>query len=156
MASSGNIGFSVDLELVKAFHLFNKDRKEVYLTTKYSSDDKKLIVDEKGPLKKKTAKTLAEKNKHWEDLLAKLPDNEIRFIAIQVDYKDSKAKPQNDVLLLIWTPDGVNIMKKMEVDTHKPVVLRCFQGIKDCIVINSKEDWNLSKIVKDKLKGSLD
>lgn len=61
--ASGNIGFSVDLELVKAYHLFNRDKKELYLTCKYSSDEKKLILDQKGPLKKKTSKTYAEKSR---------------------------------------------------------------------------------------------
>jgi hypothetical protein len=50
-------GFTVDLDLVKANHVFNKDKKEAYLSMKYSADGKKLILDEKGPLKKKNDKS---------------------------------------------------------------------------------------------------
>ncbi len=90
---------------------------------KYSDDGKKLLIDEKGPAKKKTAKTLAEKSsliiinylseqffdfkliikdKHWDELAAKLPDNVIKYIAIQVDYKDSKGAVKNDILIISW------------------------------------------------------
>ena len=57
-------GFSVDIETVKAYHALNKDKKESYITMKYSEDGKKLVLDEKGPAKKKTAKNYAEKSKN--------------------------------------------------------------------------------------------
>lgn len=60
------------MDLVKAYHFFNRDKKEGYLISKYSSDGKKLILQEKGPLKKKTGKTFSEKSiiylfiyNHW-------------------------------------------------------------------------------------------
>jgi hypothetical protein len=101
----------------------NRDKKELYLSMKYSPDKKKLICDEKGPEKKKSAKTFADKSKqkslfnninqfihliiqlkdkHWEDLKAKLPDDQVRYIAIQVDYKDAKGTLQNDTLFIAW------------------------------------------------------
>jgi hypothetical protein len=61
-------GFSVDIETVKAYHAMNKDNKESYLSMKYSDDGKKLVVDEKGPAKKKTAKNYAEKSKRFSKL----------------------------------------------------------------------------------------
>jgi hypothetical protein len=48
--------------LVKAFHALNKDKKEAYIIMKYSDDGKKLLIDEKGPAKKKAAKNFAEKS----------------------------------------------------------------------------------------------
>jgi hypothetical protein len=62
-------GFSVDIETVKAYHSMNKDKKESYITFKYSDDGKKLILDEKGPAKKKTAKNYAEKSRKKNFLL---------------------------------------------------------------------------------------
>ena len=41
----------------------NKDKKDTYLSMKYSDDGKKIILDEKGPAKGKNLKTLAEKSK---------------------------------------------------------------------------------------------
>ncbi len=41
-------------------------------------------------------------DKHWEDLLAKLPDNQIRYITIQVDYKTKQGTSKNDILLIAW------------------------------------------------------
>ena len=62
-------GFSVDIDTVKAYHAMNKERKELYLSMKYSDDGKKIILDEKGPLKSKNAKTLAEKSRpDWKRL----------------------------------------------------------------------------------------
>ena len=80
----------------------NKDKKESYLTMKYSEDGKKLVLDEKGPAKKKTAKNYAEKNKHWDELLAKLPNDQIRYIAIQVEYKTKQGTNKNDILFIAW------------------------------------------------------
>ena len=50
------------MDLVKAYHVFNRDKKEAYLISKYSADGKKLVLQEKGPAKKKPAKTFAEKS----------------------------------------------------------------------------------------------
>jgi hypothetical protein len=47
---------------VKTYHALNKDKKEAYILCKYSDDGKKLILDEKGPAKKKNAKNYAEKS----------------------------------------------------------------------------------------------
>ena len=41
-------------------------------------------------------------DKHWEDVLAKLPDSDILYIPMQVDYKDAKHALQNDIILMIW------------------------------------------------------
>lgn len=83
-------------------------------------------------------------------------EDEIRFIPIQVEYKDSNGKNQNEIVLIFWNPDGVNIMKKMEAESHKSVIVKCLPGTRECVEINSKIDWNLEKIVKNKFKGSLD
>ena len=56
-------GFSVDIETVKAYHSMNKDKKESYITMKYSDDGKKLVLDEKGPAKKKTLRIMLKKVK---------------------------------------------------------------------------------------------
>ena len=61
-AASGIQGFSVDIEMVKAYHAMNKEKKELYLSMKYSDDGKKAVLDEKGPAKSKTAKTYADKS----------------------------------------------------------------------------------------------
>lgn len=42
--------------------MLNKDKKELYILLKYSDDGKKIVLAEKGPLKKKTAKNYAEKS----------------------------------------------------------------------------------------------
>ena len=62
-ATGGAQGFSVDMDTVRAFHAFNKDKKEAYLLMRFSDDGKKVIF-EKGPAKKKpTAKsTYAERS----------------------------------------------------------------------------------------------
>jgi hypothetical protein len=47
-------------------------------------------------------------------------------------------------------------MKKMEVDAHRATILKCFAAIRENMNISNRDDWNVSKIVKDKLKGNLD
>lgn len=61
--ATGSQGFAVDIETIRAYHLLNKDKKETYLLLKFSDDGKKVIVAEKGPAKKKAAKTYAEKSR---------------------------------------------------------------------------------------------
>ena len=50
------------MDLVKTYHLFNRDKKEAYLLSKHSADGKKLVLQEKGPAKKKVGKTFSEKS----------------------------------------------------------------------------------------------
>jgi len=64
LKATGGVGISVDIELVRVFHLLNKDKKELYVLLKYSDDGKKIVLAEKGPLKKKSAKNYAEKSIH--------------------------------------------------------------------------------------------
>ena len=44
----------------------------------------------------------------------------------------------------------------MEVDSHRSIILKCFAAIRESMNISNRDDWNVSKIVKDKLKGTLD
>lgn len=66
--------------MVRLFHTFNKERKELYVILKYSNDGKKIILDEKGPIKKKNLKTYVEKSKYFEFFLKKIGDQIPKFI----------------------------------------------------------------------------
>ncbi len=86
----------------------------------------------------------------------KLPDDQIRYILAQVDYKDAKGANQNDIVFVAWIPDGTEIMRKMESEKHRLYILKCLPGIRENVVVNNRTEWDLSKFVKDKLKGKLD
>jgi hypothetical protein len=47
-------------------------------------------------------------------------------------------------------------MKKMESEGHKAVILKCMAGVREFINVSNQADLNVTQIVKDKLKGSLD
>ena len=85
-----------------------------------------------------------------------MPDTDIKFIAVQVDFKDAKGAAKNEILISEWTPENCNIMQKMEIGSHKPVIMKCFSGIRDYVNVGSKAEMNVASIVKEKLKGSLD
>ena len=53
-------------------------------------------------------------------------------------------------------PDDVEILKRMQVDQHKDIVLKCFAGVRDTLILKSKEEFDVTKIVADRLKGSLE
>jgi hypothetical protein len=50
----------------------------------------------------------------------------------------------------------VEILKRMHVEQHRDIILKCFAGIRDTLIVKSKEEMNVTNIVKDRLKGSLD
>ena len=62
----------------------------------------------------------------------------------------------NEIIYILRVPDGVDIMKKMEVDKHKVSIMKCLPGIRENVVINSKADWDVAKIVANKLKGKIE
>ena len=47
-------------------------------------------------------------------------------------------------------------MSKMQAETHTPVILKCLAGIRDTVTAYNTTQLDISQIVKDKLKGSLD
>ena len=47
-------------------------------------------------------------------------------------------------------------MKKMEVDKHKVSIMKCLPGLRENVVVNSKADWDVAKIVASKLKGKVE
>jgi hypothetical protein len=47
-------------------------------------------------------------------------------------------------------------MRRMEVEKHKPSIIKSLLGVRESIVLTKKSDFNLNQFVKDKLKGSLD
>lgn len=50
-------------------------------------------------------------------------------------------------------PDDVEILKRMEVDQHKDIVLKCFAGIRETLIVKSKDEFSAFNVVKDRLKG---
>ena len=86
----------------------------------------------------------------------KLPADDVRYIVIQVDYKDAKGAAQNQIVFCSWVPDGANIMRQMAVDKEKVAILKCLNGIGPEFKANSKDTFKPVNVVKDKLKGSLD
>lgn len=96
------------------------------------------------------------KDKHWDELGEKLPVDEVRYIAIQIDFKDAKGAAQNQIVFCSWVPDSVNIMRQMDVEKEKAAILKCLNGIGAEFKATSKDNFKPANIVKEKLKGTLD
>ena len=82
--------------------------------------------------------------------------DDVRYIIIQVDYKDAKGAAQNELVLCSWVPEGVNIMRQMDVDKEKAAILKCLNGLRAEFKATTKDNFKPANVVKDKLKGSLD
>lgn len=77
-------------------------------------------------------------------------------LPIDLDFKNQIITYLSFVIFVNRAPDDVEILKRMQVDQHKDIVLKCFAGVRETLILKSKDEFDVTKIVVDRLKGSLE
>jgi len=87
----------------------------------------------KGLSKEEAEKILEKTQKHIHDqLIAKLPENECRWVAYDFHYLSEEKQPRSKILLISWSPDTATTKDKMAYASSK-------DAIKRALSINSHE-----------------
>ncbi|KAH7819563.1 cofilin/ADF [Monocercomonoides exilis] len=110
------IGVVIPSETVAKFQHFQFGRTLIYLVLKIE-DEKNVVEDFEG-----------EKGKSISDLKSQLPDSEPRYILIHHGFIVD-GTPRGKTFLLLYTPTGTSIRKKMIYASAKGEVKSALNGI---------------------------
>jgi cofilin len=85
----------------------------------YKIVDKKIIkIDYAGP-----------RDATYDDLLEKLPENEPRYVLIDLDFKSKDGRPTSKLVFISWNPDTGSIRSKMLYSASKESIKNALPGV---------------------------
>lgn len=145
-------GVKLDDTVVHKFNEFKLKKTISYLIFGFSDDISKIVILHEGPAKINEKASAAEKNVFWAEMISKLPENDVRYVAIDVFY-DINDGPRNDIYFIAWAPDTATIKRKMLCASSKDALKNALQGIRVNMQATCKSDLDLESILSDKIKS---
>ncbi|XP_062911217.1 cofilin-2-like [Mobula hypostoma] len=112
-----------------------------------SKDEKCLVVDEDYVTQQQTYRD------GYQQLLSHLKPDTCCILIFDLCYDTKDYLSKDDLVLILWCPDGASTKKKMQFSTGKTAVKDKLKGFKLDLEVNSLDEIELS-ILADKLGGS--
>lgn len=85
----------------------------------YEIKDKKTITIEKQGAREKT----------YDDLVEELPENDCRYVLIDIDFESSDGRPTSKIVFITWNPDTAKIRSKMLYSGSKEALKSALTGV---------------------------
>jgi cofilin len=145
-------GVKVDNTVIQKFHEFKIKKQTGYLVLGFSDDISKIVVLNEGVNKASQNAPAAEKNQKWAEMLDALPENDVRYVVIDIFY-DTNDGAREEILFIAWAPDTATIKRKMLCASSKDALRHSLQGIRNHIQATCKADLDLAAIIKEKTKS---
>lgn len=150
--SGATSGVKLDNTVVDKFNEFKLKKTISYLIFGFSDDISKIVVLHEGPPKVNEKAPTAEKNQYWAEMISKLPENDVRYVAIDVFY-DINDGPRNDIYFIAWAPDTATIKRKMLCASSKDALKNALHGIRVNMQATCKSDLDFESILSEKMKS---
>lgn len=146
-------GVKVDNTVLEKFHEFKIKKSTPYLILGFSADISKIVVlsEGSGKLAPQNA-SAAVKNQKWTEMLNELPENDVRYVVIDMFYDTSEGS-RAEIFFIAWAPDSATTKRKMLCASSKDALKNALQGIRNNIQATSKADLDLDAIISDKMKS---
>eukprot|EP00986_Skeletonema_menzelii_P016433 scaffold14557_cov133-Skeletonema_menzelii.AAC.5 len=113
-------GVQVGDEVVKSFSAFKLQQEPYNLRYFiYEIKDKKTITIEKQGAREKT----------YDDLVEELPENDCRYVLIDIDFESSDGRPTSKIVFITWNPDTAKIRSKMLYSGSKEALKSALTGV---------------------------
>ena len=151
MAGSAS-GVKVDNTVIEKFHQFKIKKNTGYLILGFSDDISKIVVLNEGVNKVPQNAPASEKNQKWAEMLNELPDNDVRYVVIDIFY-DTNEGSRTEIFFIAWAPDSASIKRKMLCASSKDALKNALQGIRNHIQATCKADLDLDAIINEKTKA---
>lgn len=146
-------GVKVDNSVLERFHEFKIKKSAPYLILGFSADISKIVVLSEGQSKAVPSQApTAEKNKKWAEMLKELPDDDVRYVVIDMFY-DTIEGARSEIFFIAWAPDTATIKRKMLVAASKDALKNALQGIRNNIQATSKSDLDLDALISERIKS---
>mmetsp|Transcript_17162 Transcript_17162/g.29037 ORF Transcript_17162/g.29037 Transcript_17162/m.29037 type:complete len:143 (-) Transcript_17162:207-635(-) len=113
-------GVAVSDEVSTSFQKFKLQQEPFKLRYfVYEIKDKKTIVIEKQGAREKT----------YEDLVEELPENDCRYVLIDLEFESADGRPTSKLVFISWNPDTASIRSKMLYSGSKEVLKSALNGV---------------------------
>jgi len=145
-------GVKVDNSVLEKFHEFKIKKNIGYLVLGFSDDISKIVVLNEGANKVSPNASVEEKNQKWAEMLDTLPDNDVRYIVIDIFYGTNEGS-RTEIYFISWAPDTATIKRKMLCASSKDALKNALQGIRNHVQATCKADLDLEAIISEKIKS---
>lgn len=113
----------------------------------------KIVVLEKVP-KNASDDSLKAKNAQWDELIARFPNDDVRYAVADVHYNLADGQ-RTEIVFLSWAPETAVVKRRMLMASSKDALKNALVGCKTSVQACCYPDLDLKGVV-EKFKGTLD
>jgi len=137
--------------------LFNKmrltlttdDRQEHCKFCLFVIDGNYIVPEETSKVR---VKDLADEKDHFKFIMSKVPDTQCRYALYDCEY-ETNVSPKNELIFIMWAPDGSTVKEKMKYASSKDAIKKKFVGVKHTWELTDVADLKDAQFFVDKLGG---
>eukprot|EP00232_Nephroselmis_pyriformis_P021410 CAMPEP_0182864620 /NCGR_PEP_ID=MMETSP0034_2-20130328/7262_1 /TAXON_ID=156128 /ORGANISM="Nephroselmis pyriformis, Strain CCMP717" /LENGTH=137 /DNA_ID=CAMNT_0024996879 /DNA_START=75 /DNA_END=488 /DNA_ORIENTATION=+ len=134
--ANASSGVAVDDACVAEYLKLKTKRTYKYIVYKLSDDLKTIVVEKLG-----------EPGGSYEDMVACLPEHDVRYAVFDHEYQTNDGH-RSKIILITWAPDTAKIKQKMLVASSRTNFVQMMQGIQVEVQATDLDELDLAEIAK--------